>query len=238
MIYQLTSVNTVISKITRDLHLGDTEIPYQDFIEWIAEALKHIGSYYQFTEKATQITIEDYKGVLPCDCYKVIRMLNGFYYQQNNENLTTNPDSIDNATDIANIKITNMDFNVNHNIITTSYREGKIDIQYLALPIDEHGFPMIPDDVSFMDALFWKVTYMLCLQGYEFKNTQLRDINFTKSKWNFYCMQARGTANMPDLDSMERLKNIFLTLKPNVNAYAESFQSVGRKQNINLNGRN
>jgi hypothetical protein len=237
MIYQLTSVNTVISKIVRDLGLGDKEIPYQDFIEWIADALKHIGSYYQFTEKATQISINNYKGELPCDCYKVIRMLDGFYYQQNNEHIIINPDSITIDEDIANIKITNMDFNVTHNIITTSYKTGVIDIQYLAIPIDQDGFPMIPDDISFFEALFWRVTYMLCLQGYEFKNTQLRDINFTRSKWNFYCMQARGNANMPDLDILERLKNIWLTLKPNVNAYAESFQGVGRKQNINLGGK-
>ena len=77
MIYKLTSINTIITKIVRDLGLGNQDIPYQDYIEWIAEALKQIGAYNQFEEKEDTIDIHNYSGELPCDFYKLVRLRSG-----------------------------------------------------------------------------------------------------------------------------------------------------------------
>ena len=74
MIYKLETIDRVINKIIRDLGLGQDEIPYYDFIEWIADALEHIGSYYQFTEKECNLIVSDYTAMLPCDFYKMIKM--------------------------------------------------------------------------------------------------------------------------------------------------------------------
>jgi hypothetical protein len=233
MIHQLNSINIVISKIVRDLGLGDKEIPWEDFVEWIADGLKHIGSFYQFTEKVTSISIEDYKGELPCDFYKSIRMLSSNDLLINNEHLIGVQE-----TTLQGVKRTDTDLNINHNVITVSFRTGTIDLQYLAMPVDCNGFPMVPDDVSFEDALFWRVVYMLCLRGYEFKNKQLSDLTFVKRKWDFYCIQARANANMPDLDMQERLKNNFLRLKTDPHQYSKGFSTNGSPENLDLNGKN
>lgn len=230
MIYNLTTVDVAIGKVIRDLDIGDREVPWMDFVEWIAEALKHIGSYYQFTEKEAIIDIEDFRGELPCDLVKVKRITAGGEYLVNNQFLPSDGN-------IQKNKITNRDLNITHNNLTVSFRCGKLAIQYLAMPLDKDGFPLIPDDPSFMDALFWKVCYMLGLRGFEFKNTQLRDINFTSMKWNRYCMQARASANMPDPDMQERLKNNFLRLKTDQNQYLKRFTTNGMQESLTLKGR-
>jgi hypothetical protein len=241
MIYQLTTINEVLSKVVRDLGLGEQEVPIQDFIEWMAEGLKHIGSYYQFTEKAADIEIDDYKGELPCDFYKSIRILEGSsnYYHNHNENLITKEtDSTELQNEVQSIQFTNKDFNITHNVITVGYRTGTIKLQYLAMPVDSNGYPMVPDDVSYFDALFWKIAYHLCLRGHEFKRKELNNLTFVKAKWDFYCKQARANANMPDGDMLERLKNNWLRFKSDTKQYDKLFTNNGKSEYINLSGKN
>jgi len=230
MIYKLKPIQTIILKVLRDLGISDQEIAWQDMAEWIGDGLKHIGSYYQFTEQSADIDIVDYKGELPCDFYKLIRMLECNNYLNHNKSLIGNPGTDD-------IKFTDKDLNVNHNIITTGFETGTIKILYLSFPVDDCGLPLVPDNVSFDDALFWKVTYHLSLRGHVFKNPQLNNLDFVSNKWGFYCRQARANANMPDLEMMERLKNGFLQLKTDKNQYSKLFSGLGTPENLNFNGK-
>lgn len=213
MISKFTTVDEIIAKIIRDLGLSMTneDVPYQDYVSWIGEGLLHIGSYYQFKEKIEIIDIEDYTGKLPCDFYKTISLNGGYYCADFDKNLIHN--DCDTSEDFKKYDISPSynSYNINMDTITIGYRRGKIYLRYLAIPVDDKGFPLVPDDISFFDAMFWKVAYHLSLRGYEFKNTQLRDVNFTKRKWDFYCIQARANANMPDAAGMERIAQRFLS---------------------------
>ncbi len=231
MIYKLTSVKTVIYQITTDLGIADTDIPIDDFIEWIGRGLQHIGSYYQLTSKEGIIDIENYKGELPCDFYKMKRLLYTNQYLLNNDNIINTT-----KTEINSNQFSNRDLNIINSTIITSFETGVINIEYLALPVDEDGLPLVPDDVSFLDALFWRCTYQLCLRGYEFKNPQLRDINYTKSMWNRYCIQARAEANAPDNAMYERLKNNYLRFVKK-DEYVSSFSTLGLKEQTTLSGK-
>jgi len=286
MIYNLTTVDTVINKIIRDLGLGQEEIPHLDFIEWIAEALSHIGSYNQFVEKEAHIVIENYEGLLPCDLWQVIRLKRGLeikpdgsggYYGGSLQGLlanigvewesipayerfnivntaglsridaSTNPlDAISNRLQYNGNLIgnpvsnshTGLDFNINFNRVTTSFHTGVIELQYMAMPVDDRGWPLVPDDPSFSDAMFWKCAMQLSMRSPDLlKNRQLQDYAYCRSKWNFYCVQARANATMPDMAGMERLKNQYLNLYNRLDRDLGDYQSLGKPQILNLNGR-
>ena len=285
MIYKLDSIDRVVDKVIRDLGLGDNEIPYTDFIEWSADALEHIGSYYQNEEKECMIVIEDYHGALPCDFYKPIRFLNGcsvtpgeggFYggtlveslnkigfdyesapaYERFKEihvagiakpsnqyasidslvtGLNLNKNLIGNPTTN---KFSDMDWNLNFNKITAAFRYGIIQVQYLAMPVDDRGFPLVPDDVSFRDALMWKIAYHLSMRDPKLlKNPQMQNMEYCRQMWSKYCGQARASANMPNLDMALRMKNNWLKLHNNPNADDNLFATSGIKQRLNLDGR-
>lgn len=232
MIYKLVSVKAVINQVITNLGIGDTEIPVDDYIEWIGQGLQHIGSYYQFTSKPGTITIEGYKGELPCDFYKMQRMLYNNQYLLNNENMVGTKTS-----EVTANQFSNRDINIINNTITTSFESGTIDIQYLAIPVDEDGLPLVPDDVSFMDALFWRCVYQLSMRGFTFKQTRLNDFDYVLRKWHIYCRQARAEANAPDLDMLERLKNNY-TRFVRKDEYVKSFATLGMKEQLTLNGKN
>jgi len=284
MIHKLDTIDRIIDKLIRDLDLGQDAIPYNDFIEWIADALQHIGAYYQFIEKECVIVIEDYEGMLPCDFYKEIRLREacsmapagpgGFYggtltqtlvnagldfesvpaYErfhilavpgitkiENNfidetiNRLQVNKNLIG---DVNANKFTNKDININLNKVTASFRYGLLQLQYLAFPVDERGFPLVPDDVSYRDAMFWKCAYHISMRNPALlKNPRMQDMEYCRQMWNKYCVQARATANMPDLKMLERLKNNWLRLHNVVDFDKDYYRQLGKAQRINLDGR-
>jgi hypothetical protein len=283
MIYKLESIDRTISSIVRKLGIGNDEIPYQDLIEYIADALEQIGSYYQFEEKDAYIIINDYKGALPCDLHKVIKMeeacemnfdnsSTGFYggtmvdylikagvdfeslpaYDRYNvlavggiskksNNLYDEVNGLQHNKGLIHPsidKITNKDYNENLGRITTAFRHGMIRVKYLAIPIDQKGFPMIPDDVSFRTALFWYCANMIGI-GYpeKLKNPLMKDIQYTDNQWQFYCGQARANANAPDLSMTERIKNNFYRLRNTVDDDQNDYRNLGKPQNMNFDGR-
>ena len=281
MINNLESIDRVIAKIIRDLGLGQDEIPHRDFIEWIADALEHIGSYYQNTQKECYIMIDDYEGHLPCDFYKMIRMLKGCsvdytdggFYGGTLVNLLNKlgvdyetlpayerygiipvagigqPDVINilsnklngNGNLIGNPRtnmFTSSDYNINHNKITTAFRYGVIQLQYLAIPTDERGFPLVPDAVEYRDALFWKVAYHMSMRNPALlQNPQMRDMEYCRRMWGQYCVQARAAANMPDLEMTIRLKNNWLRLLNTTDDDRNLFANLGQQQTLRFNGR-
>lgn len=285
MIYNMEKLDRVISKIVTDLGLGQNDIPYADFVEWIADGLQHIGAYPQFQNKPGLILIEDYEGFIPCDVYNVIKMekgteikcttTGGFYdgtladmmnkagvdydaqsaydrfktiavpgiskidnnldYSGLTNHLNNNPNLIGNPSMIQH---TSTDYSVNFNKITTGFKDGFIEIQYQAFPVDERGWPLVPDNVSFRDALFWKVASQLSMRDPSlFKNPRLQDYEYCRSKWNFYCVQARAGANMPNLEQMQGLANNFTRLHNTIDDYSNNFKDLGKPQRLNLDGR-
>jgi hypothetical protein len=119
----------------------------------------------------------------------------------------------------------------------TSYREGFLNVRYLAFPVNCDGYPLVPDTVSFKDALFWKVAYHLAMRGYKFPNQEMRSLTFCKRKWDFYCVQARADANAPDLEKLNQLGNIFNSLIPYMHQHEADYRRVGRPNLTNLDGR-
>lgn len=220
---KLVSLDVVISRVVRNLNMRDKEIPSQDMIEWASDCLLRIGSFPQFEKKVASIDVEDFKGELPCDHYKTIRLLNDcFYYDSYNEGL------IGDETEIKINKFSNYDYTINFDQITTAYRNGKIQIEYLAIPIDDCGLPMVQDDIDMLDALFWGVTYSLRMSGWEFRLPELNNLDYLDNKWLKAKTNARASANMPDSASMHRLANQWLKLKPDLNQYSRLFKDLGR----------
>lgn len=222
MIYDFVSAKTVISKVVRDLGIHSEEIPWQDYVEWIAEGLKHIGAFPQFVEKETELEITNYRADLPCDFYKPIRV----YYQEsqmayNNHRLIEGADPVD---------YNYADYKFNNNTLTFGIKEGKSTLTYIAFPVDEENFPLVPDNQSYLDALFWKIVYQLSLRGYNFKQPYLRNPDYTRRKWNYYCLQSRGDAYMPNLQMQERIKNNWLSLIPRTSSFEQDFQNSGKRQ--------
>lgn len=137
-------------------------------------------------------------------------------------------------------KVTSRDYNINFDTINTGFREGIVYVKYLAFPVDkETGWPMVPEDVTFFEALFWKVAYQLCMRSPEvLRNPQMRDLEYCRMTWERKCQAARSEANMPDMEMMIRLKNNFTRLYNTIDDDLNRFSELGRNQRLDFEGWN
>lgn len=129
------------------------------------------------------------------------------------------------------------DYNIQGNKINVGFEEGVVTIQYLRIPVDEEGFPLVPDDTAFRNALFWNIAMHLSMRSPEMLNNQrLKDYEYCRQMWNRYCGQARARANMPDIHMAENLKNTFFRQIRDLSAPLTDYTDIGTPQNLNLNG--
>jgi len=121
---------------------------------------------------------------------------------------------------------------INNNYIKTNIRNGYIMLAYQAIPTDNDGYPMIPDDVDFIEALYWYVTMKLLYP--EWKLGRVRDEVYydARRSWNFTCKKAYGNAMMPNIDQLESIKNQWLRLIPEIHEHANGFSTLSDRQII------
>jgi hypothetical protein len=226
MIYKNVSSKTILNKIYRDLNLT-TEINESHVIEWIAETLEKIGAYSQYEEINTILELDNGRVELPCNFDSLV------YITYNNKPLRWSTSSYLNDYICPDCKIpaytssTEYSFYISNNILITDIKslepDNKICLTYLGTPVDEEGYPMIPDNVYFAEACAKYVTYML--DNREWRKGNLPDKVLQKSEQDylFYVNSARGAANMPNERQLRNLKNIWVRLIPNQNDEQHAF---------------
>ena len=127
------------------------------------------------------------------------------------------------------------EYSLDHPYLRTDFKTGHICIAYLSQALDERGYPMIPDEVSYIEAIkryiVYKVKYSEFLQG--IVNPQI--FNKLEDDWHWYCQQARGKANMPDtIDQMENLKQQRNRLIPKTQRYYGFFGNLSTGESLDF----
>jgi hypothetical protein len=126
--------------------------------------------------------------------------------------------------------------------IQTNSKTGYIMMSYQAIPTDEDGYPLIPDDISFIEAIYWYISFIEAIYWYitmkllysEWRSGRVRDAVYydARRSWNYYSKQAYGNALMPNRDQLESIKNTWVRLVPNMTEWSSSFSTLGERQVI------
>ena len=152
-----------------------------------------------------------------------------YVYLERNDNLSNTEGGIMSfdLTMNADTTYNPITFELNNNHITLSVKEGEVCMAYLAIPTDEEGLPLIPEDTSYQLAikkyLTMKIDYIAWRRG------ELRSDIFEHSQqeWTWYVGQAGNKAKMPNIDQMEGIKNQIMRLLPKINHHETFFRSLG-----------
>lgn len=118
-------------------------------------------------------------------------------------------------------------YTVNHNYIFTSFSEGFVLMAYRAIPTDERGYPMVPADQRWINAmvheLAWKVIRRMRLAGTFTDKEMYREIERDR---DWYVAQAVNGSKIPSIDEMESWKNEWLRTIPKVNHHQNFFRNM------------
>ena len=235
MITGYISSKVIINKLYRDLQLN-SQLDEVDIQEWVAEALKLIGAYGQFREVSDCIELNKGKAKLPCDFYKLVDIhYDGIpMYWSSNVNASNYQCP---GCDIPVCDNCDLTFYINSSHLITNINvehTAKVCLIYLALPVDEENYPLIPEDVYYEKAV---TSYVIHMRDYaDWRKGKITDKVFKKSEqdWLFYVNSAKGSANMPNTAQLDNIHSIWNRLIPNPNAYRRFFDGFNRRERRRL----
>jgi len=108
-------------------------------------------------------------------------------------------------------------------ILRFNFTDAIIAMSYMMLPIDDEGYPLIPNDYSHITAVTKYIVYKYLEKQYYFSNDiPINKYQFAKKEWEDYCGQAASASMIPSgVDSMENLAQMWL--KP---IYGRDYESL------------
>jgi hypothetical protein len=227
------SLATIIEKIHRNTK-GIHRIDFYDAVEWAGEAIELIGSVFTLKDDHACIKIEDYKGKLPCNLF----LLMGTREYQYKYPMRYSTDTFHHAlvcqeinSNCAGADIT---YSINDDYMFTSFQEGTVEISYKAIPTDDQGYPLIPDDIKFVQAVTHYILERLDYIGLRTGAVQQYIYEKTSLERDWYIAAAQNRRNLLSIDSMESLKNNWLRLVPKINQHSDHFKTAGEAEQRRL----
>lgn len=254
MIYsgKTTSIKTVIAKVYRDLDLKE-EDSFINFLEWSSEALEKIGAFTQLESRHKILNIDNYRAELPNDLvYLTLVTFNNYpilptenvidpikidtlssstrpyaFYENKIKNKVFVADSGFEGNNTA-TKFDNVKYKISNGCIKTSVCNGCIEIVYEAMPLDDDGYPLIPDYVEYKEALYWYINWKYSYAYW--RRGEIRDGIYqdAETKWHFYCQQAANKAMIPDLGKLENIKRSYLSLRPRTEQFKTFYDGLNQ----------
>jgi hypothetical protein len=107
------------------------------------------------------------------------------------------------------------------NYIQTSFEEGEVRIIGTKLPLDDEGYPMVPDNENYRTAVYWYVLMMGIGSGYKHPLFQYTDC---ETRWEKFARRAINEVKYPNPDRMARIEQAYIRLVPPTHFY-EDFRS-------------
>lgn len=201
-------------------------------INYAVHFIQIIGAPNEFEEKTALIDIKDWRGCMPCDYYDIIQVRtygegdNSKVFRYSTDSFHYSPNKDSDTKELT--------YKLQNNIIYTSLKEGTIEVAYHTIKVDNEGYPMIPENSSFIQALELyikkKVFTILFDQG-KINNAVLQN---TQQEYAWYVGQAQRDLNMPTIDQMESISNMWTQLLQRANEHSKGMKSLGKRELIRV----
>jgi len=223
-----------INRIADDLsdHPMLRDIPFDRIINYAQELMQVVGCPKLFADRTAVVDIKHHRGLLPCDFIEVIQVrgvgecgYEEYVATADTFHVSNTKKPVDNYPSTATYKIQG-------DVIITSREHGQVEISYRAIPIDEDGWPMLPDNAVFIRAL--EAYIKMKRFNVFFDQGQISQNVFAQAQQDYmFCVgQAQAELIMPTIDEMETITNMWNTLIPRVIEHRNGFATAHNKEYI------
>lgn len=208
------------------------DVSFERAVNHTVHFIRKVGMPRAFNEKTELVIIENYRGMLPCDLDSIIQVrtfnecgnsYRVFRYSTDSFHMSDNKqDSYD------------LTYKVQGDIIFTSMKNGTIEIAYRALAVDSEGYPMVPDNSSYIDALELYIKKKCFNVLFDTGKISPQVYNQVCQDYAWAVGQAQSDLVRLSIDEMQSLTNSFNTLVARVNEHSRGFVNNGSMEKIKL----
>lgn len=207
------------------------DVSFERAINYTQSFMRIVGCPRIFEEKTALVEIENYRGMLPCNYNDIIQVRT--YGNCNKENYGVFRYSTDNFH-MSDNKQSSLDltYKIQGNIIFTSIKEGTIEIAYNAFATDSEGYPMIPDNSSFIRALELYIKKQWFTILFDLNKISQAVLQNVQQEYYWAVGQCESEFTRPSIDQMESITNIWNNLILRTNSHSSGFKFEGNKETI------
>lgn len=209
------------------------DISFERVVNHTVHFMRIVGCPRMFEDKTALVEIENYRGMLPCNfndiiqvrthsnCgeknYKVFRYATDNFHMSNNKQ-----DSFD------------LTYKIQGNVIFTSMKEGTIEIAYNAFAVDSEGYPLIPDNSTFIRALELYIKKQCFTVLFDLGKINQAVYQNVCQEYAWAVGAAQNDLIRPTIDQMESITNMLNTLVWRVTEHKSGFVNSGSAEKIKL----
>lgn len=230
------SIYSIIERVYMDN--GYNDVPLQDSVVWAAQAMDKIGVRMAYEKAPDQILkVENGRGEFPCDLHRLVSMrlwpslaplLENRGKFSGKQAPSSDPDY---KSKNYSTTLSGNTYERDGDYFYTPFDEGEVQISYYRFPVDENGFPKIPEDEKYAGAIAAYIQLKLDFRAFR-KNEISGDMYMiSKRDWAFKAGQAKQKALAYDnVDSLQSFRNQFVRLIPNMNFHDTAFANSTIKE--------
>lgn len=198
-------------------------------VNYSVEFMRIMGSPTTFEECTEVIELQKYKALLPCNFHRMIqvRTVENFpkvlrYATDSFHNSPRKSSSVD-AT-----------YKIQGNVLIASIPEGKLEVVYESIAVDKDGFPLIPDNSSYIRALeaYIKKRYFTIL--FDLGKIHYNVLEVASQDYAWAAGDCHSEFNRMSLDQAETFYNAWSTLILRANEHSKGFVNLGAKEHIKI----
>jgi hypothetical protein len=224
------SIGNILWKVLKQPIVQD--LKYEDAAEYAIEYLRLIGAPLAFEDKVERIKLSNYKGLLPANLINI----KGIQYTDSE---CDNGIAMRYASDIYHTAINGCEpggqeytYITQNNVVTTSIKDGWINISYSALATDEFGYPLIPDNESFKVALEYYIIHRTLEGLWSMGKITDKVFQYYEQKRHYYSAQATNSMAIKNMDQMETMFKAINRMIVDVNPHETFYKNFGVKEVI------
>lgn len=208
------------------------DVSFERAVNYAVSFIRIVGMPKEFTEKTEIIDIKDYRGLLPCDLENIIQVRTYSECGHNHKVFRYSTDSFHMSEHKGHSF--DLTYKVQGNVIFTSMKEGKIEIAYMAIPVDSDGYPMIPDNSTFANALELYIKKKQFTILFDQGKITPQVYNNCLQEYSWAVGQAQSDLVRPSVDEMQAITNSWNTLVPRVTEHSRGFINDGSMEKLKL----
>lgn len=208
------------------------DVSFERVVNYTQSFIRIVGAPKGFNEKTDLVEIDNHRGVLPCDLESIIQVRTMPKCGHKHEVFRYSTDSFH----MSNHKDTSFDhtYKVQGNVIFTSLKEGTIEIAYRAIAVDSEGYPMVPDNSSFINALELYIKKQVFTVLFDMGKITPQVYSQACQDYAWAVGQAQNDLVRPSIDEMQAITNSWNTLIPRVNEHSRGFINSGSMEKLKL----
>ena len=217
------------------------DIPFETAVEYAVDFISLMGTPALYEEKTAVVKIKDWKGALPCDFEQMIQVRvaphqtcgrwRGFRFPVHLPMYRESGHSF-HMSDVKPSEFLTGEFTykIQGMVIFTSTKDIDVEIAYRAFGVDDEGYPLLPDNPSFLRGLesYIKLQWFTIL--FDMGKIPQQVMFNAQQEYAWAAGDAQSEFSRLNLDKAETLFNSFKTLLPRNNQHWKGFFDNGSKE--------